>query len=323
MSVLRHRPTPPRRLVGAVLVTVLGGLPSLRASSRRAAVRPVPRHVRRPPWRTRAASAATRSRARTASRARRPSEWDIDGAGDARIQGFATDISVNVGQPHRLQDRHRRDGLLRSTSTGSATTAATAPGRSPAHARRPRLPQHQPQLHHRRDDRALRLRQLGGLGLLGRAVDRGLRRLLRPAQARRANGDDEPHHRSSSATTPATPTCVFQTSDTDLAGLQHRTAAPTSTRAAANGPRLQAQLQPARSRPATAPSGRDFFFANEYPMVRFLERNGYDVSYIAGVDTDRRGNLLKNHKAFLSVGHDEYWSRRAARQRRGGPGRRA
>ena len=42
--------------------------------------------------------------------------------------------------------------------------------------------------------------------------------------------------------------------------------------------------------------------------MRFLERNGYDVSYIAGVDTDRRGNLIKNHKVFLSVGHDEYWS---------------
>ena len=29
-----------------------------------------------------------------------------------------------------------------------------------------------------------------------------------------------------------------------------------------------------------------------------------------GVDTDRRGGLLTNHKAFLSVGHDEYWSGR-------------
>jgi hypothetical protein len=26
------------------------------------------------------------------------------------------------------------------------------------------------------------------------------------------------------------------------------------------------------------------------------------------VDSDRRGNLLKNHKLFISVGHDEYWS---------------
>ena len=45
-------------------------------------------------------------------------------------------------------------------------------------------------------------------------------------------------------------------------------------------------------------------------MVRFLERNGYDVSYIAGPDTDRSGSLLMNHKTFLSVGHDEYWSSR-------------
>lgn len=53
---------------------------------------------------------------------------------------------------------------------------------------------------------------------------------------------------------------------------------------------------------------RDFYFAGEYPAVRFLERNGYDVTYIAGVDTDRSGQLLRNHKTFLSVGHDEYWS---------------
>ena len=36
-------------------------------------------------------------------------------------------------------------------------------------------------------------------------------------------------------------------------------------------------------------SGRDFYFANEYPEVRFLEKNGYDVSYFSGVDTDRYG----------------------------------
>ncbi|BBH67980.1 hypothetical protein ACTI_46650 [Actinoplanes sp. OR16] len=52
----------------------------------------------------------------------------------------------------------------------------------------------------------------------------------------------------------------------------------------------------------------DFVFNAEYPMVRWLEANGYDVSYIAGVDADRSGALLKNHRAFLSVGHDEYWS---------------
>jgi hypothetical protein len=43
-------------------------------------------------------------------------------------------------------------------------------------------------------------------------------------------------------------------------------------------------------------------------MVRWLERNGYDVSYTTGVDTDRRAAELLEHHVFLSVGHDEYWS---------------
>jgi hypothetical protein len=58
----------------------------------------------------------------------------------------------------------------------------------------------------------------------------------------------------------------------------------------------------------TPNAGRDFLYANEYPMLRFLEQNGYDVSYTTDVDTDRFGSLIRNHKVFLSVGHDEYWS---------------
>ena len=34
----------------------------------------------------------------------------------------------------------------------------------------------------------------------------------------------------------------------------------------------------------------------------------YDVSYFTGVDSDRRGGELAEHRSFLSVGHDEYWS---------------
>ena len=43
-------------------------------------------------------------------------------------------------------------------------------------------------------------------------------------------------------------------------------------------------------------------------MARWLEANGYNVSYFSGVDTERRGAELLEHKVFLSVGHDEYWS---------------
>ena len=31
--------------------------------------------------------------------------------------------------------------------------------------------------------------------------------------------------------------------------------------------------------------GRDFLFANEYPMIRYLEQNGYDVSFTCPVRT--------------------------------------
>ena len=43
-------------------------------------------------------------------------------------------------------------------------------------------------------------------------------------------------------------------------------------------------------------------------MVRWLEANGYDVSYFTDVDSDRNGALIKNHQVFMSNGHDEYWS---------------
>ena len=53
---------------------------------------------------------------------------------------------------------------------------------------------------------------------------------------------------------------------------------------------------------------RSFVFAAEYPMVRWLEANGYNVSYFSDVDSDRRGAEILKHQVFLSVGHDEYWS---------------
>jgi hypothetical protein len=51
----------------------------------------------------------------------------------------------------------------------------------------------------------------------------------------------------------------------------------------------------------------DFLFW-EYSLARFLEREGYDVTYTTDVDTHAHGELLPWHKAFLAVGHDEYWS---------------
>jgi hypothetical protein len=51
-----------------------------------------------------------------------------------------------------------------------------------------------------------------------------------------------------------------------------------------------------------------YWMACEAPLIRFLERNGYNVKYIAGKDLDRDPGILDNGKIFLSSGHDEYWS---------------
>ena len=57
------------------------------------------------------------------------------------------------------------------------------------------------------------------------------------------------------------------------------------------------------------PGGQDFFFANEFPMIEFLEKNGYDVSYVSQADVSAPGaaSMLEQHKVFMNVGHSEYW----------------
>lgn len=58
----------------------------------------------------------------------------------------------------------------------------------------------------------------------------------------------------------------------------------------------------------TDSQGAGFFFSWEFQMLRFLEREGYDVKYCTNIDLHRSGTILNNCKGFLSVGHDEYWT---------------
>ena len=64
------------------------------------------------------------------------------------------------------------------------------------------------------------------------------------------------------------------------------------------------------NRPFTpsADGGTASIYYAEFAMLRFLEANGYDMSYMAGIDVNSRGPLLQNHEVFVSSGHDEYWS---------------
>jgi hypothetical protein len=46
----------------------------------------------------------------------------------------------------------------------------------------------------------------------------------------------------------------------------------------------------------------------EFPLAFWMEKHGYDVSYISNVDTHADPKGLLRAKGFISVGHDEYWS---------------
>jgi len=54
--------------------------------------------------------------------------------------------------------------------------------------------------------------------------------------------------------------------------------------------------------------GSGEFLLWEFPLAFWMEKEGFDVSYISNADTHADGKNLLRAKAFLSVGHDEYWS---------------
>ncbi len=55
-------------------------------------------------------------------------------------------------------------------------------------------------------------------------------------------------------------------------------------------------------------SGAADLVGNEFPVIFDAERLGLDVTYWTDVDLHARPQLLTNHRALLSLGHDEYWS---------------
>lgn len=84
---------------------------------------------------------------------------------------------------------------------------------------------------------------------------------------------------------------------------------------AGNGPGLHgAAYAVSYNRPITTRDGglsgtaNDMVFSAEYPAIYWLEQNGYDVSYISGIDAATNGSLLLNHQVYMDVGHDEYWT---------------
>ena len=54
--------------------------------------------------------------------------------------------------------------------------------------------------------------------------------------------------------------------------------------------------------------GSGEFLMWEFPLCYWLEKHGYDVTYISNIDTHTDQKNVGRGKCFFSVGHDEYWS---------------
>ncbi|MBZ6077735.1 DUF4082 domain-containing protein, partial [Microvirga puerhi] len=239
------------------------------------------------------------------------SEWGIDGAGSSNIEGFATDISVNVGQRvdfkiNTNSNNYRIDiyrlgyyGGMGARKVG--TIQHTGVQTQPAPLR----------------DSTTGLVDAGNWSVSASwNVPTDAISGIYVAKLVRQDGtagenqipfvvrDDSSHS-----------DVIFQTSDETWQAYNPWGGANLY---GGNGP--GGDSAPGRAykvsynRPITTRGGglqsgpQDFIFGAEYPTLMWLEKNGYDVSYMSGLDVDRYGSLLLNHKMYLSVGHDEYWS---------------
>ncbi len=228
-------------------------------------------------------------------------EWDITGAGDPSIQGFSTDISVNKGNTvsfkintpatsYRL-DIYRMGYYGGKGARKVATLNLTGPQNQPACL----------------TDSSTGLIDCGNWGVSTTwAVPTTATSGIYFAKAVRTDTGNASHIVFIVRDDNSQSDLLFQTSDTtwqaynDYGGNSLYTGSPAGR-----------AYKVSYNRPLNT-RGNQFsragLFGAEYPMVRWLESNGYNISYSTGVDSDRRGAEILEHKTFLSVGHDEYWS---------------
>jgi Domain of unknown function (DUF4082)/Bacterial Ig-like domain/Bacterial Ig domain len=232
-----------------------------------------------------------------------PSEWDITGSGDPSIQGFTTDISVDQGQIVRFKinttaSDYRLDIYRLGYYGGRGARFITTVQPTAT------LPQTQP---------ACLTNATTGLIDCGNWAESAswtvpidavsgiyVAKLVREAGGAGSSHvvfvvrDDDGHS-----------DLLFQTSDTTWQAYNQYGGNSLYVGSPAGRAYKVSYNRPITTRGTTP---EDWVFNAEYPMVRWLEANGYNVSYSTGVDTDRRGAELLEHKVFMSVGHDEYWS---------------
>jgi|GEM_PF-522117 len=238
------------------------------------------------------------------------SEWDISGSGDPNIQGFATDISVNKGQTVRFKisvtgggtyairiyrlGYYQGNGARLVTTLGTTFTGVKQPEPS--------------------TNTTTGLIDCGNWSESASwAVPSTAVSGVYIARLTRSTGSSHIAFivRDDAANSPI----LFKTSDATWQAYNvygGNSLYVGSTSYPAGHATKVSYNRPFITRDGGGGGGamEDWLFNAEYPMIRFLERNGYNISYTTDVDMDRDPTPItpSTHKIFLSVGHDEYWS---------------
>jgi len=248
------------------------------------------------------------------------SEWNIVGAGDPSIQGFATEISVNKGQTVSFKIKTDSSNYHIDIYRLGYYNGAGARKMTPDPIA---ITQAQVQPPCLTDDET-GLIDCGNWSVLKDANGNALTAWTVPpdatsgiyiAKLTRIDGVPGSSHivfvvRDDSRAS----TVLFQTSDETWQAYNSYGGNSLYTGQPGTNPGRAYKVSYNRPFNTRENSPEDWLFNAEYPMVRWLEANGYDVSYFTGVDADRFGGAppgqggIRGHKVYLSVGHDEYWS---------------
>jgi len=62
-------------------------------------------------------------------------------------------------------------------------------------------------------------------------------------------------------------------------------------------------------RPYVQDAGSSQVLVNEADTIHWMERQGYDLSYTSNVSLQEAPDQLLHHRAYISLGHDEYWTK--------------
>jgi len=234
------------------------------------------------------------------------SVWTVDGSGDPTIQGFATDMSVNAGQTVNFKistsARAYTIGIFRLGfygGSGARNVANITPSAS--------LPQSQPPC---QTDPNTDLYDCGTWAVSASwAVPSAAVSGLYLALLTRTDTGGQSQIWFVVRNDASTADIVFQTSDETWQAYNpyggNSVYGPNNSFDLTNRAYKVSYNRPLTTLDLEIQS---FPLYAEYPMIRWLEANAYGVAYISSVDAARNGALLKNHKLYLSVGHDEYVS---------------